>query len=84
MCVCAGVPVEETTIGPLSTAVALEMGARNLSRSEAAEEVGVAFGIPASAVHSKDWLQVMTTPANDDERDQAIVVGLVRPLLTTV
>jgi hypothetical protein len=55
----AGVAIQDTTVGPFSTAAALEMAAANISRSEAAQAVATAYGLPAPAtVHGKDWLQV--------------------------
>ena len=54
-----GVAIEDTTIGPFSTAVLLEMQAGNASRSEVASQVASAYGLTsAESVHGKDWLQV--------------------------
>ena len=57
-----GVAIEETTIGPFSTAVTLEVEAGNMSRSEGASQVATAYGLPSAAsVHGKDWLQVRSS-----------------------
>ena len=53
-----GVTIEDTTIGPFSTAVLLEMQAGNASRSEATSQVASAYGLmSAESVHGKEWLQ---------------------------
>ena len=54
-----GVAIEESTIGPFSTAVSLEMQAGNVSLSQGESQVATAYGLPsAESVHGKDWLQV--------------------------